>query len=227
MAINFACWCRPRMARACRISSRSSAISWRRCSMISTRHLDWIAVDHFNTGHPHTHIVIRGRDDKGQDLVIAHDYLCYGIARAGAGPGQSRTRTGKRDGAAAEARQRMAQERFTFLDRSLLARAKDGVLAIASMQDLDPVGQTLRVGRLKTLQHLGLAEERRPGVWVLGAEVEAKLRQLGERADKFKDMQRALEGGRYRSGRRRPGAVRARSAQGAVDWQGRWRRHDR
>ena len=28
--------------------------------------LDWMAVDHFNTGHPHTHIVIRGRDDKGQ-----------------------------------------------------------------------------------------------------------------------------------------------------------------
>jgi type IV secretory pathway VirD2 relaxase len=26
--------------------------------------LDWVAVDHFNTGHPHTHIVIRGRDDE-------------------------------------------------------------------------------------------------------------------------------------------------------------------
>jgi hypothetical protein len=26
--------------------------------------LDWVAVDHFNTGHPHTHTVIRGRDDK-------------------------------------------------------------------------------------------------------------------------------------------------------------------
>ena len=28
--------------------------------------LDWVAVDHFNTGHPHTHIVIRGRDDQAR-----------------------------------------------------------------------------------------------------------------------------------------------------------------
>jgi len=23
--------------------------------------LDWVAVDHYNTGHPHTHIVVRAR----------------------------------------------------------------------------------------------------------------------------------------------------------------------
>ena len=28
--------------------------------------LDWVAADHFNTGHPHSHIVLRGRDDEGQ-----------------------------------------------------------------------------------------------------------------------------------------------------------------
>src|SRR3546814_594830 len=32
--------------------------------------LDWVAVDHYNTGHPHTHIVLRGKDDRGKDLVI-------------------------------------------------------------------------------------------------------------------------------------------------------------
>ncbi len=41
--------------------------------------LDWVAVDHFNTGHPHTHIVVRGKDDKGADLVIARDYMTTGI----------------------------------------------------------------------------------------------------------------------------------------------------
>ncbi len=30
--------------------------------------LDWVAVDHYNTGHPHTHIVIRGKDETGRDL---------------------------------------------------------------------------------------------------------------------------------------------------------------
>ncbi len=41
--------------------------------------LDWVAVDHFNTGHPHTHIIIRGRDDKGGDLIIARDYISQGL----------------------------------------------------------------------------------------------------------------------------------------------------
>ncbi len=41
--------------------------------------LDRVAVDHFNTGHPHTHIVVRGRNDVGEDLVIAPDYLMSGI----------------------------------------------------------------------------------------------------------------------------------------------------
>jgi hypothetical protein len=58
---------------------------------------------------------------------------------------------------------------------------------------LDPAQQTLRVGRLKTLERLGLAKELQQGVWVLDPKAEDKLRQLGARADKFKMMQRALQ----------------------------------
>ena len=28
--------------------------------------LDWVAVDHGNTGHPHIHVILRGRTDAGQ-----------------------------------------------------------------------------------------------------------------------------------------------------------------
>jgi Protein of unknown function (DUF3363) len=55
-----------------------------------------------------------------------------------------------------------------------------------------PVRQTMRIGRLKKLEGLGLAEERRAGVWSIDAKLESKLRQLGERADTFKMMQRTL-----------------------------------
>src|SRR3546814_13700357 len=37
--------------------------------------LEWVAVDHYNTGHPHSHIILRGKDDRGQDLVIAREYI--------------------------------------------------------------------------------------------------------------------------------------------------------
>ena len=155
--------------------------------------LDWIAVDHFNTGHPHTHIVIRGRDDKGKDLVMARDYIGHGVrARAQSlitlelGPESEVERVQKLFN-------EVGQERLTRLDRSLMAHAKDGIVVVTSKQEQDPVQRTLRVGRLKTLQRLGLAEERQQGVWVLDATAETKLRQLGDRADKFKMMQRALK----------------------------------
>ena len=81
--------------------------------------LDWVAVDHFNTGHPHTHIVIRGRDDKGEDLVMARDYIAHGVrARAQAlitlelGPETEVERMQKLFN-------EVGQERLTRLDRSL------------------------------------------------------------------------------------------------------------
>ena len=155
--------------------------------------LDWVAVDHFNTGHPHTHIVIRGCDDQGKDLVMARDYIAHGVrARAQSlitlelGPESELERMQKLFN-------EVGQERLTRLDRALIARAKDGILVVTSSEELDPNQHTLRVGRLKTLERLGLAEERQRGVWALDPRAADKLRQLGARADKFKMMHRALQ----------------------------------
>jgi type IV secretory pathway VirD2 relaxase len=155
--------------------------------------LDWVAIDHFNTGHPHTHVVIRGRDDQGRDLVIARDYIGHGVrARAQTlmtlelGPESGLERLQK---LASE----VEQERFTRLDHALMTRAKDGILVASSAGELAPAHQTMQAGRLKTLERLGLAEERRPGVWALDAGLETKLRQLGERADTYRMMERALK----------------------------------
>jgi hypothetical protein len=41
--------------------------------------LDWVAVDHHNTGHPHSHILIRGVDEDGKTLLIARDYMAHGF----------------------------------------------------------------------------------------------------------------------------------------------------
>ena len=53
--------------------------------------------------------------------------------------------------------------------------------------------QTLRIGRLRTLERLGLAQERQQGVWQVDGKLEGKLRRLGERADKFRTMQQVLK----------------------------------
>jgi type IV secretory pathway VirD2 relaxase len=155
--------------------------------------LDWVAVDHFNTGHPHTHVVIRGRDDHGRDLVMARDYIAHGVrARAQAlvtlelGPESELERLQKLFN-------EVGQERLTRLDRSLLDRAQDGILVVTTAEERDPVQQTLRIGRLRTLERLGLAQERQQGVWELDSQLDSKLRRLGDRADKFRTMQQVLK----------------------------------
>lgn len=155
--------------------------------------LDWVAVDHHNTGQPHTHIVIRGRDDTGKDLVIAREYMAHGFrARA------SELVTldlGLRTDRDIEERlsREVGQERFTSIDRGLLHGADEaGRLAIETLSQ--PTSkyarfqQTLRVGRLRTLEHLGLATEVAPGAWQLSPEMAPTLRRLGERGDIIKTL---------------------------------------
>ena len=154
--------------------------------------LDWVAVDHFNTGHPHTHLVIRGRDRQGRELVMARDYIAYGIrARAQAlvtlelGPETEIERLRKLT-------KEVEQERLTRLDRKIVGRAVDGILTVTATHASDAQQHSLQIGRLQTLERLGLASELQPGVWRLDPKLEPKLRALGERADTFNMMQRAL-----------------------------------
>jgi type IV secretory pathway VirD2 relaxase len=41
--------------------------------------LTWTAVIHFDTEHPHAHVMIRGKDDRGGDLVIDREYLRHAM----------------------------------------------------------------------------------------------------------------------------------------------------
>lgn len=152
--------------------------------------LDWVAVDHFNTGHPHTHIIVRGVDDRGRDLIIARDYLTSGIRERAAELVD--LDLGPRDDRAIEDRLRaeIEQERLTGIDRRLLAAmSSDRIIEATAPQ---PFEQSLRTGRLAKLARLGLAEQQGHGRWALAKELEETLRRMGERGDIIRTMQRAL-----------------------------------
>lgn len=154
--------------------------------------LDWVAVDHFNTGHPHTHIIVRGKDDRGENLVIARDYISSGLRERAAE--LVSLDLGPRTDREIEQRLRweMEQERFTSIDRQLLRmRDDDGHVSPASR---DTFRQTLHQGRLRKLERMGLAEEVGSGRWRLDGELEATLRRIGERGDIIKTMHRELTG---------------------------------
>ncbi|MFC3721875.1 relaxase/mobilization nuclease domain-containing protein [Neoaquamicrobium sediminum] len=156
--------------------------------------LDWVAVDHWNTKHPHVHVILRGRADDGNDLVIARDYIKEGMRNRAQdlitqelGP---RTDLDIRRTLAAQ----VEAERWTQLDRQLARDAnKHGVIDVAPSPDRQPDEYvTLKVGRLRHLERLGLAETIGPGRWIIADEAEATLRELGERGDIIKRMHRAL-----------------------------------
>ncbi|WP_027554900.1 relaxase/mobilization nuclease RlxS [Bradyrhizobium sp. Cp5.3] len=154
--------------------------------------LDWVAADHFNTGHPHSHIVIRGKDDQGNDLVIARDYITHGLRARAADLITRELGPETEIEAVRKLQQEVTAERFTRLDRAILRDATDGGLELAAKPARDPVWHATRMGRLRTLERMGLAEENTPGNWQIDAELEAKLRRLGERGDIIKTMHREL-----------------------------------
>lgn len=156
--------------------------------------LDWVAVDHFNTGHPHTHVVIRGRDDRGGDLVIARDYMAHGFRNRASELVTLELGPETADELQRKLAREVDAERFTRIDRALLRDANGGFLLIGSKQNRDD-GQfrAARIGRLRKLERMGLANELQPGVWQIADRTEIVLRDLGQRNDIIKTMQRCVK----------------------------------
>ena len=152
--------------------------------------LDWVAVDHFNTGHPHSHILVRGKDDQGKDLIIAREYITKGLR--GRATDLVNLDLGPRtDHEIMRANLReIGQERFTGIDRRLLQSIDvDGLVAPIGS---DGVEQSLRAGRLATLGRMGLAVEEHRGRWRLDDKLEQTLRAMGRRGDIIATLNREV-----------------------------------
>jgi type IV secretory pathway VirD2 relaxase len=158
--------------------------------------LEWIAVDHWDTDNPHTHLVLRGKDDLGKDLIIARHYLTDGM-RLRACELSTRWLGPRTEMEILESLKRdVSQEAWTGLDRQLQALAREGAVDLArpnaDVQALQH--RNLLLGRLQVLADMGLAREQESGLWELASKAEATLRALGERGDIIRTMQRALRG---------------------------------
>ncbi|TIR45271.1 MAG: type VI secretion protein, partial [Mesorhizobium sp.] len=121
--------------------------------------LDWIGVDHWNTDNPHIHITLRGRTDHGQDLVISREYIKEGM-RARAQDLVTLELGPRTDLDIHRNLERQVEaERWTQLDRQLVRDGgKTGIIDLAPLPDRQPDEfHALKVGRLRTLEILGLA----------------------------------------------------------------------
>lgn len=155
--------------------------------------LDWVAVDHWDTDNPHTHIVLRGRAKDGQNLVIAPDYMAHGmrmraneLATEWLGP---RTELEMRQTLQRE----VDQERLTSLDRTLIRQATDLTVDLTS-QPTGQQRQTLLRARLQRLEALSLAKRLTTNQWQLSPVVEKTLVAMGARGDILHTLHRAMRG---------------------------------
>mgnify|MGYP003113012485 CR=1 FL=1 len=157
--------------------------------------LDWVALDHWNTDNPHIHLLVRGVDDSGADLVISRDYISRGLrSRAEElvsielGPRPERD---VRNALEME----ISAERWTRLDVEIrIATDETGYIDLRpeATGAADPESRRLMIGRVQHLEKMGLAAPAGPGEWMVGLEAERSLRELGMRSDIIKTMHRAF-----------------------------------
>jgi type IV secretory pathway VirD2 relaxase len=158
--------------------------------------LDWVAVDHHNTGHPHTHVIVRGVLDDGRILNIAGDYIAHGVRHRASelvtlelGP-QTELDVARKLATEVDA------ERLTRLDRMLITEQQEhGVVDLrpdAAESYTVRANRHLLIDRAKRLERYDLAAETEPGRWVLSDKTEPTLKALGERNDIIKTMYQAL-----------------------------------
>jgi type IV secretory pathway VirD2 relaxase len=99
----------------------------------------------YNTGYPHTHILVRGITDDGKTLNIAGDYIAHGVRERaseivtlelGRQTEQEVTRSLERE---------VDADRFTRLDRMLIAEQRD-----REFMDLRPVATGVQGSKSST-----------------------------------------------------------------------------
>jgi type IV secretory pathway VirD2 relaxase len=168
-------------------------------SDLGTR-IQWLGVAHFDTDNPHLHLLVRGKDSQGGDLVINREYMSHGmrlrameLATQHLGPRllEDIERSLKRD---------LAADRVTGLDLGLTQQASlhpEGWISALRKNDGSLAGERQRLNTLTRLQHLeslGLAREIQPGVWQTDIDLIQRLRSLSIRGDIIKLMHERMRG---------------------------------
>jgi type IV secretory pathway VirD2 relaxase len=162
--------------------------------------VEWAAVNHYDTAHPHAHLVVRGVDRAGRELRLDREYISNGL-RFRAQELATQELGPRLDVDVRRAHEKeITEERFTSLDRELERRADAGRVQARSNAPRGRIDESTLVARLEHLEGLRLAERVGPSVWTLTEGWQGELRELGARGDVLKQIHMAVSGdpSRYR-----------------------------
>ena len=163
--------------------------------------LEWVAVQHFNTEHPHVHVAMRGIKADGSPLDLKREYIRNGIRSIAEDlcTGQIGHRN-QVDAMTAERRE-VQECRFTSLDR-MINRANGsgqvngsddaGHFIVrrnvngAARGEFAKIREQHIAARLIALQKMGLAEQAASGEWRVRRDFEGVLRAMQRAGDRQK-----------------------------------------
>lgn len=168
--------------------------------------LEWVAANHYDTGRPHSHIILRGVRDDGKDLVIPREYISYGMRDRAEHLATLELGPVTQIDVAKKLAVMTRQERFTTIDKDLLYEASENIVNLSEIkQDGSDWSQRFKIWRVKHLARMGLAEKVGRGKWKLDEKLERTLRRMGDRGDILKARHKAMTiNGVERASRREP-----------------------
>ncbi|CAN1528704.1 hypothetical protein MCERH10_01312 [Caulobacteraceae bacterium] len=145
--------------------------------------LEWVAVNHYDTDQPHSHVMMRGKRANGRDLVLPRSYVSHGLRERAQEQAQSILGDSSRSDAERGLFTRSTANRWTDIDIRLTALAKshDGLLPKAELGRRDTVGALVRA-RVGHLESLGLATRSKQGV-AFAVDLKARLDALQKSQD--------------------------------------------
>jgi type IV secretory pathway VirD2 relaxase len=157
--------------------------------------LDWIGIEHHNTDNPHAHILFRGKDDQGQDLILRREYIGYGI-RQRASEAATDLLGDRTEREMEQAREKEVQaQRYTSLDRTIERHMDEK--HVIDVSPNERIGwrrsdRPLVIGRLQWLESMDLAEKIHGTKWQLADDFKQQLRELGAHHDIIKQLYGSL-----------------------------------
>jgi type IV secretory pathway VirD2 relaxase len=158
--------------------------------------LEWVAVIHYNTEHPHAHIALRGVDQRGRPVRLPREYVKSGIRSRAEDLLTKELGHRTIDDAIEAQRREVDQFRFTGLDRVIQRQnpAQADYFIVRCNPSQSRAGSFSRMqeqhlaARLSKLERMGLAENLGESLWRVRGDFPSVLRMM----QRSQDRQRML-----------------------------------
>jgi type IV secretory pathway VirD2 relaxase len=148
--------------------------------------VSWVAVNHWDTDNPHTHIVLRGRDGAGKQLGLPDNFIKHRFREIARDVASERLGPRTPDDERRAKEREVRAPRITMLDKAIakeLDPAGKVRMAMLGKSASHPDLAAAMKARLVELSRMGLSQEIERGVFAFAPDWQERLRALERHAD--------------------------------------------